>query len=396
MQINKIKFIIVLGANLLISSCSSVKTQVPSNVLVKGQEEQKRYSDTSNRTKSSKNNNLKLKNWDSIDLDKLEDDYFSLNQNKAEKKVIIEKKIEEKAIIYNKSEKSVFEPVSAQQPFTFDEKNKILKSQKDIVKNKNGYSNSILVKTVYELAMETKPPLFLPHDEFETADEYKNRVTNQVKLMKEIVQMTSIKMDIKNAQRVDVAKEKELKKISLIESFMAESSSPIEFTPNDIGRYNAEKETFPVVLHDVQYQISVPREEARAFKENFKSIKIKGLKQLKPQYDIAIKASKAHIRSRPNGSIIGIASEGDVFEHIQDEDEWHKINYKGQFGFTHENNAELKLVDIANEYEYLDLVAIHPTTGSFFAMISIDELVKAPLNLASRKRLESGQADGPK
>jgi hypothetical protein len=29
-------------------------------------------------------------------------------------------------------------------------------------------------------------------------------------------------------------------------------------------------------------------------------------------------------------------------------------------------------------------------------MISIDELVKAPLNLASRKRLESGQADGPK
>jgi hypothetical protein len=81
---------------------------------------------------------------------------------------------------------------------------------------------------------------------------------------------------------------------------------------------------------------------------------------------------------------------------VQDEDEWHKINYKGQFGFTHQNNADLKLVDIANEYEYLDLVAIHPTTGSLFAMISVDELVKAPLNLASRKISESGLVDGPK
>jgi len=29
-------------------------------------------------------------------------------------------------------------------------------------------------------------------------------------------------------------------------------------------------------------------------------------------------------------------------------------------------------------------------------MISVDKLVKAPLNLASRKLVESGQADGPK
>ena len=128
----------------------------------------------------------------------------------------------------------------------------------------------------------------------------------------------------------------------------------------------------------------------------FSIIKIRGIKQLKPIYDIFITAKKAHIRSRPNGSIIGIASKSDIFEHVQDEDEWHKINYKGQFGFTHQNNADLKLVDIANEYEYLDLVAIHPTTGSLYAMISVDALVKAPLNLASRKIAESGLVDGPK
>ena len=260
----------------------------------------------------------------------------------------------------------------------------------------NPYSNSIRVKTIYELAAETKPILFLNHDEFETADEYKVRVSEQVKLMKEIVMMTSQKMDIKKAQRIQVAKEKELRSKTIIENIMAESASPIEFTPEDIGRYNPEQETFPVILHQTQYQISVPREEARTFKANFKSVKIKGIKQLKPQYDVKITVSKAHIRSRPNGSIVGIANGEDLFEHVNNEDEWYKINYKGQFAFTHQNNAELKLVDFDDDFDYLDLVAIHPTTGSMFAMISVDKLVKAPLNLASRKLVESGQADGPK
>ena len=259
----------------------------------------------------------------------------------------------------------------------------------------NSYSNFIRVKTVYELAMDANPPLFLPHDEFETADEYKKRVSDQVSLMKEIVQMTSQKMEIKKAQRIQVAKDKELRTKSILEDLMSESSSSVEFTPTDIGRYNPEKETFPIILHSTQYQISVPREEARTFKANFQSVKIKGIKQLKPKYDVSVTVSKAHIRSRPNGSIVGIASRGDLFEHVQDEDEWFKINYKGQFGFTHMNNAELKLVDIDDAYEYHDMVAIHPTTGSMFAMTSVDKLVKAPLNLASRKLFEAGQADGP-
>ena len=214
--------------------------------------------------------------------------------------------------------------------------------------------------------------------------------------MKEIVMMTSQKMDIKKAQRIQVAKEKQLRSITIIENIMAESASPVAFTPDDIGRYNPELETFPVILHQTQYQISVPRDEARTFKANFKSVKIKGIKQLKPKYDVKITVSKAHIRSRPNGSIVGIANGEDLFEHVNDEDEWYKINYKGQFAFTHQNNAELKLVDFAEDFDYLDLVAIHPTTGSMFAMTSVDKLVKAPLNLASRKLVESGQADGPK
>ena len=374
---NKIiyKFTLLIMVALFLENCGAVKPKVPASALTK--REANKISAVNNDSKKSNETQYVLK---------------------------IETPVETDGVTYVQTVKAKSGETSDNQKNSFvqnsnNEKVNIKANKKDISVNSslgNSYSNFIRVKTVYELAMDANPPLFLPHDEFETADEYKKRVSDQVSLMKEIVQMTSQKMEIKKAQRIQVAKDKELKTKSILEDLMSESSSSVEFTPTDIGRYNPEKETFPIILHSTQYQISVPREEARTFKANFKSVKIKGIKQLKPKYDVSVTVSKAHIRSRPNGSIVGIASRGDLFEHVQDEDEWFKINYKGQFGFTHMNNAELKLVDIDDAYEYHDMVAIHPTTGSMFAMTSVDKLVKAPLNLASRKLFEAGQADGPK
>ena len=376
-MINKIiyKFTFLIMVALFLENCGAVKPKVPASALTK--KEANKISAVNNDSKKSNETQYVLK---------------------------IETPVETDGVTYVQTVKAKSGETSTNKNKSFvqnskNEKVNIKVNKKDVSVNSslgNSYSNFIRVKTVYELAMDANPPLFLPHDEFETADEYKKRVSDQVSLMKEIVQMTSQKMEIKKAQRIQVAKDKELRTKSILEDLMAESSSSVEFTPTDIGRYNPEKETFPIILHSTQYQISVPREEARTFKANFKSVKIKGIKQLKPKYDVSVTVSKAHIRSRPNGSIVGIASRGDLFEHVQDEDEWFKINYKGQFGFTHMNNAELKLVDIDDAYEYHDMVAIHPTTGSMFAMTSVDKLVKAPLNLASRKLFEAGQADGPK
>ena len=374
---NKIiyKFTLLIMVAFFLENCGAVKPKVPASALTK--REANKISAVNDDSKKSNETQYVLK---------------------------IETPVETDGVTYVQTVKAKSGETSANKKNSFvqnsnNEKVNIKANKKDISVNSslgNSYSNFIRVKTVYELAMDANPPLFLPHDEFETADEYKKRVSDQVSLMKEIVQMTSQKMEIKKAQRIQVAKDKELRTKSILEDLMSESSSSVEFTPTDIGRYNPEKETFPIILHSTQYQISVPREEARTFKANFKSVKIKGIKQLKPKYDVSVTVSKAHIRSRPNGSIVGIASRGDLFEHVQDEDEWFKINYKGQFGFTHMNNAELKLVDIDDAYEYHDMVAIHPTTGSMFAMTSVDKLVKAPLNLASRKLFEAGQADGPK
>jgi len=377
-MINKIiyKFTLLIMVALFLENCGAVKPKVPASSLTK--EEANKISAVNNDSKKSNETKYVLK---------------------------IETPVETDGVTYVQTVKAKSGETTTNQKNSFVQKNSINEkvntraNKNDISVNSSlgsSYSNFIRVKTVYELAMDANPPLFLPHDEFETADEYKKRVSDQVSLMKEIVQMTSQKMEIKKAQRIQVAKEKELRTKSILEDLMSESSSSVEFTPTDIGRYNPEKETFPIILHSTQYQINVPREEARTFKANFKSVKIKGIKQLKPKYDVSVTVSKAHIRSRPNGSIVGIASRGDFFEHVQDEDEWFKINYKGQFGFTHMNNAELKLVDIDDAYEYHDMVAIHPTTGSMFAMTSVDKLVKAPLNLASRKLFEAGQADGPR
>ena len=374
---NKIiyKFTLLIMVALFLENCGAVKPKVSSSALTK--REGNKISAVNNDSKKSNEKKYVLKIKTPVETDGVT--YVQTVKAKSGESSAYNKN----SFVQNKNNENV----------------NIKEKKKDIIASSslgNSYSNFIRVKTVYELAMDANPPLFLPHDEFETADEYKKRVSDQVSLMKEIVQMTSQKMEIKKAQRIQVAKDKELRTKSILEDLMAESSSSIEFTPTDIGRYNPEKETFPIILHSTQYQISVPREEARTFKANFKSVKIKGIKQLKPKYDVSVTVSKAHIRSRPNGSIVGIASRGDLFEHVQDEDEWFKINYKGQFGFTHMNNAELKLVDIDDAYEYHDMVAIHPTTGSMFAMTSVDKLVKAPLNLASRQLFEAGQADGPK
>ena len=255
---NKIiyKFTLLIMIALFLENCGAVKPKVPASALTKRQ---------ANKISAVNNDSKKI--------------------NETQYVLKIETPVETDGVTYVQTVKAKSGETSANKKNSFvqnsnNEKVNIKANKKDISVNSslgNSYSNFIRVKTVYELAMDANPPLFLPHDEFETADEYKKRVSDQVSLMKEIVQMTSQKMEIKKAQRIQVAKDKELRTKSILEDLMAESSSSVEFTPTDIGRYNPEKETFPIILHSTQYQISVPREEARTFKANFKSVKILSL-----------------------------------------------------------------------------------------------------------------------
>jgi len=263
-----------------------------------------------------------------------------------------------------------------------------IKDKKQVVvevSDVDSYSNTIRVKSAYILASEINPALFLPHDEFETKNDYSKRKIEQKKLMKEVVEVTLQKLDIKKKQRIEFSQQKQLQRIEKIEKDILASATNFEYTPSLLGRYDAEKETFPFLLNDMQFQILVPIADAKSFKDNLNSVKVKGIKQLAPKYDIKIKVQSAHIRSRPNGSTIGIVKNGSYFEHIQDEDEWYKIYYKGQYGYTHKNNGDLILTDASDQHEYSNLIAIHPKNGTEYEVVSVKKLIKAPLDLASSK-----------
>ena len=177
---NKIiyKLTLLIMVALFLENCGAVKPKVPASALAK--REANKISAVNNDSKKSDETQYVLK---------------------------IETPVETDGVTYVQTVKAKSGETSANKKNSFvpnsnNEKVNIKANKEDISVNSslgNSYSNFIRVKTVYELAMDANPPLFLPHDEFETADEYKKRVSDQVSLMKEIVQMTSQKMEIKKA-----------------------------------------------------------------------------------------------------------------------------------------------------------------------------------------------------
>ena len=107
--------------------------------------------------------------------------------------------------------------------------------------------------------------MFLPHDEFETAKEYEDRISRQVLLMKDIVLLSSKKMDIKKAEKLQLIKQKEQERKAKIESLLAESMTTVELKADAIGRYNIEQETFPIVVKNQQNQN--PRANEQGFRQ---------------------------------------------------------------------------------------------------------------------------------
>ena len=120
------------------------------------------------------------------------------------------------------------------------------------------------------IAEKKDPELFLPKDEFETIAEYVVRKQRQNEMIDEINEQL---------KKEEIAKQKE--QIRLDKEKLAESLEKITFYPSLIGTYNAENETFTLTVNKKQYTVSVPRSEARTFKENYSKASVDVYKQLK-------------------------------------------------------------------------------------------------------------------
>jgi len=184
-------------------------------------------------------------------------------------------------------------------------------------------SNSIIVKGIEEIAQERHPNLFLPQDEFETNAEYSKRVARQKALLKDIRAQLLTEVEARKKEKGRLAAERAAEEERLLQIKIAESLSPAEFTPSALGRYDAENGTFPFKINGKPYTVNVPRSEARDFKKEFSSVRVEGYKQL--QRDL-------------------------------------------------------------RTYDYFNMVAIHPITGSRFAFGPTKDLAAAPV-IAGKKSI---------
>ena len=150
-----------------------------------------------------------------------------------------------------------------------------------IVSKDSGVSPSIRVLSLEEMAKERYPEIFLPKNEYESSAEYAKRVKQQRNVIENIRGDLQSEYDIKMSKKKRLAEEKIFRTQQKQQSKIAASLISIELAPSGISTYDADKGAFYLKVNDTLYTVSVPRNEARSFKENFTSAKIEGYKQLK-------------------------------------------------------------------------------------------------------------------
>ena len=153
-----------------------------------------------------------------------------------------------------------------------DKKEKIFDEEKEVLQNE-----------ISKLSLE-------PKDEFENNEEYEVRIEKANLEKKTIEDQSILKIEEKNTKLA----EELLSWILIDENKITESITETTLKIENIGQYNADKETFPITINDQIKEIYLPRGEAKSFKENWTEINVKAMKKFKRDlinyeyYDIII------------------------------------------------------------------------------------------------------------
>ena len=142
-------------------------------------------------------------------------------------------------------------------------------------------SNTLKIKNIEEIAREQNPDLFSPKDEFETRAEYQERLLKQKSILKRAQNEMLAKVEVRKKERARLAIERDTEIERQLQIKIVESLSPATFTPTSLESYNAENNSFPFKINGQRFSVEVPRSEARDFKKQFLSVKVEGYKRLK-------------------------------------------------------------------------------------------------------------------
>jgi len=132
-----------------------------------------------------------------------------------------------------------------------------------------------------EAELKSIAQLLKPKDEFETDDEYRNRISKGNAEKNAIEEKYVLKYaELKNAyyeQKQTQLHSKELEIQAKIRASLTEAT----LTISNVGIYNADNETFPIIINSITKEVKIPRDEAKSFKENWIGTKVRGMKQFK-------------------------------------------------------------------------------------------------------------------
>jgi len=146
-------------------------------------------------------------------------------------------------------------------------------------------------KVEIEAELALKAALFAPRGEFEKSSSYEGRQA-EAKSYKDGV-ISYYKDKHIRAQEMDrqlalakqryldsLSRKDEQRKLSLYRDKIKDSYKEFSSSIEAIGSYNADHEQFPITIDGVTHDVKVPIDHAREFKEDFKFMKVVGVKQL--------------------------------------------------------------------------------------------------------------------
>ena len=119
-------------------------------------------------------------------------------------------------------------------------------------------------------------PLFAAKDEFETEAQYSQRQKEAAVFREGLVEKYRL-------QYIEVLKEEQRQRMAAEENRIRkikESFTTVKINLDELGTYDAEKEVFPVKVCGKNFELKIPRTEAKTFKENLAQAEVQADKQL--------------------------------------------------------------------------------------------------------------------
>lgn len=136
-----------------------------------------------------------------------------------------------------------------------------------------------------------KAALFAPRGEFEKSSSYEGRQAEAKSYKDGVISyykdkhIRALEMDRQLAlakQRYldSLSRKDEERRLSLYRDKIKDSYKEFSSNIENIGTYNADQEQFPITIDGATHNVNVPIDHAREFKEDFKFMKVVGVKQL--------------------------------------------------------------------------------------------------------------------